>query len=279
MMSRSVFWSVLAGSIVGFTVGCGESAPQVPPVMNAIDRQQSLSEAAETERIRNIVADASQQAPGETGDVEPLMNANVPNSGQFEVEFDTTVGKFSIEVNREWAPVGAHRFYQLVKDGFYDECGFFRVVPGFMVQFGLAADPALTAKWKREIPDDPVVKSNTRGYVTFAKTGAPNSRTAQVFINYGDNSRLDADQFAPFGRVTSGMDVVEKINAAHGEQPNQGAITSQGNSYLKGNFPQLDYVNTATLVVDDLVVDQTRPDDQVVEETDAPAETSPPQEQ
>ena len=257
------------------TSGCAESEPTVPPVMNAIDMQQALAEAAESERMRALGADAASQV---TSDPDGANSAgmDVPRSGQFEVEFDTTVGKFTIEVNRAWSPVGAQRFYELVKDGFYDECGFFRVVPGFMVQFGLAADPAMTAKWNNEITDDPVVESNRRGYVTFAKKALPNSRTGQVFINFGDNSRLDADGFSPFGKVTKGMEIVDKISAAHGEQPDQEAITSQGNSYLKGSYPKLDYVNTATLIVDDLDVSVAGSGEASAGKVEVPEETDPP---
>ncbi|MEZ6126354.1 MAG: peptidylprolyl isomerase [Planctomycetaceae bacterium] len=177
---------------------------------------------------------------------------DVPSAGEFVVDFETTVGNFTVKVNREWAPRGAHRFYELVKDGFYNNCGFFRVVPGFMVQWGIAADPAATAKWDVNILDDPVLKSNTRGFMTFAKTGAPDSRSSQVFINFGNNAFLDSQGFAPFGEVTSGMEVVDKISSAHGEEPDQGAITAQGNTYLKANFPQLDYIKSAKLKVDDL---------------------------
>ncbi len=280
MMSRNDVWSLLFTGILGLTSGCAESEPVAPPVMNAIDMQQALEEGAKAERMRAIVADASLRALEDADGENPpddLAGMDVPRTGQFEVEFDTTVGKFVIEVNRAWAPVGAHRFYELVKDGFYDQCGFFRVVPGFMVQFGLAADPAMTAKWKREIPDDRVVESNRRGYVTFAKTGAPNSRTGQVFINFGDNSRLDADGFSPFGRVTEGMEIVDKISAAHREQPDQGAITSQGNSYLRSNFPKLDYVNMATLIVDDLLVSSPDPDESTAGNAAEPEEADPAQ--
>ncbi|MDG2131204.1 MAG: peptidylprolyl isomerase [Fuerstiella sp.] len=249
MMSRSVFWSLLPGVVAGLTIGCAESDPDTPPVMDAIEQQQALGDAAEAARDRAAAENAATVA---AANPNSMPRAAVPTEGLFEVEFDTTVGKFTIEVDREWAPVGAHRFYELVKNGFYNGCGFFRVVPGFMVQFGLAADPAVTARWQEEIPDDPVTKSNTRGYVTFAKTGAPDSRTTQMFINYGDNSRLDSDRFAPFGIVTKGMDIVDKISSAHGEDPDQGAIQQQGNGYLNANFPQLDYINLATLTIDDL---------------------------
>src|SRR5262245_34736270 len=126
----------------------------------------------------------------------------------FTAEFELGNGRrFAVEVHRDWSPNGADRFYNLVKGGFYDEARFFRVVSGFMVQFGINADPAVSTEWRRaSIPDDAVKESNKRGYVTFAKTNAPDSRTTQIFINFGDNSFLDDQGFSPFGLVTSGMD-------------------------------------------------------------------------
>ena len=165
----------------------------------------------------------------------------------FKVKFDSSVGPFVVEVHRAWAPNAADHFYTLVKNGFYDEARFFRVVPNFMVQFGIAADPAVQAKWRQSIKDDPVKQSNKKGYVTFAQTSAPNSRSTQIFVNYKDNAFLDSQRFAPFGEVTSGMDNVEKITSQYGEKPNQGSIQAEGNAYLKGQFPKLDYVKKATI--------------------------------
>ena len=168
---------------------------------------------------------------------------------QFKVKFETSKGDFEVEVRRSWSPHGADRFYELVRSGFYDEARFFRVIPGFMVQFGIAGDPNVQEKWnEKRIPDDRVTQSNKKGYVTFAKTGQPNSRTTQIFINYADNKFLDQDGFAPFGRVVEGMDVVEKINPQYREQPSQSEIRSRGNDYLKREFPRLDYVKKATIV-------------------------------
>ena len=168
----------------------------------------------------------------------------------FQVSFFTTEGEFVVEVHRDWSPTGADRFYQLVKNGFYNDTGFFRVVPGFMVQFGLSGHPTVSRALKTAtIQDDPVVKSNTRGYMSFAKTGAPNSRTTQVFINFGDNSRLDGMGFAPFAQVVGdGMKVVDAINSQYREQPSQSRIQSQGNDYLKGSFPELDFVLAAEIM-------------------------------
>lgn len=167
----------------------------------------------------------------------------------FRVLFETTRGDFTVEVTRRWSPRGADRFYELVNSGFFDEAGFFRVVPGFVVQFGLNADPQVQQKWtKARIQDDPVVESNKRGSLTFAMAG-PNTRTTQLFINFRDNARLDSMGFSPFGRVVEGMNVVDAINAEYGEQPNQGAITSRGNAYLKAEFPKMDFIRKASLVV------------------------------
>jgi peptidyl-prolyl cis-trans isomerase A (cyclophilin A) len=165
----------------------------------------------------------------------------------FKVKFDSSVGPFVVEAHRAWAPNAADHFYTLVKNGFYDEARFFRVVPNFMVQFGINADPAVQAKYRGTIKDDAVKQSNKKGYVTFAQTSAPNSRSTQIFINFKDNAFLDSQRFAPFGEVVSGMDNVEKITSQYGEKPNQGSIQSEGNAYLKAQFPKLDYVKKATI--------------------------------
>jgi peptidyl-prolyl cis-trans isomerase A (cyclophilin A) len=172
----------------------------------------------------------------------------------YKVQFDTSKGIVVIEVHRDWAPNGADRFYNLVKNGFFDNVRFFRVVAGFMVQFGINGDPKLSAVWREaRIKDDPVMKSNVRGAITFATAG-PDTRTTQVFINFGDNSRLDKDGFAPFGIVITGMDVVDKLYSGYGEGapagkgPEQGRIQKEGNAYLTSAFPNLDYVKKATIV-------------------------------
>jgi peptidyl-prolyl cis-trans isomerase A (cyclophilin A) len=167
----------------------------------------------------------------------------------FKVKFETTKGAFTVEVTRSLAPHGADRFYNLVKAGYFKDIAFFRVIPGFMAQFGMHSDPKLTAIWNHaNIQDDPVKGSNTRGTITFAQTSMPNSRSAQFFINFGDNSQLDGQRFAPFGKVIEGMDVVDKINPEYRETPNQGAIEAMGNDYLKKNFPNLDYIKSATIL-------------------------------
>jgi peptidyl-prolyl cis-trans isomerase A (cyclophilin A) len=172
----------------------------------------------------------------------------------FQARFETTKGAFTIEVTRAWAPNGADRFYNLVKNGYYDNCRFFRVLAGFMAQFGINGDPKLNAVWSQaRIPDDPIKQSNRRGYVTYAKAPVPNSRTTQIFINYADqNSALDKDGFAPFGRVIDGMKVVDSLYADYGEGgaggPEQQYIQQQGNTYLEKSFPKLDYIKSATVV-------------------------------
>jgi peptidyl-prolyl cis-trans isomerase A (cyclophilin A) len=181
-----------------------------------------------------------------------LLKEKAPD--EYKVQFSTTRGDFVVTVTRSWAPLGADRFYNLVRHHFYDNASFFRVLPGFMAQFGISAYPAVNAVWESaNIKDDPVTQSNTRGYVTFA-TGGPNTRTTQVFINFGDNQRLDRDGFAPFGLVTDGMKVVDMFYDQYGEGapsgggPDQSQIQKQGKLYLDRGWPKLDSIKTATIV-------------------------------
>jgi peptidyl-prolyl cis-trans isomerase A (cyclophilin A) len=163
----------------------------------------------------------------------------------FRARFETSRGPFVIEAHRDWAPLGADRFFQLVKSGFFDNARFFRIVPGFVVQFGMHADPAVSKTWEPlTLTDDPVTQSNKRGYVSFATSG-PNSRTTQLFINLGDNVNLDGMGFAPIGFVVEGMGVVDGFYAAYGEAPQQPDIRERGNAYLEKEFPRLDFIRTA----------------------------------
>jgi peptidyl-prolyl cis-trans isomerase A (cyclophilin A) len=178
---------------------------------------------------------------------------NEPAPATYKAKFDTSKGVFVIEVTRAWAPQGADRFYNLVKNGFFDNTRFFRVIPNFMVQFGISGDPALNTKWRvARIPDDKPAQSNTRGMVTFATSG-PNARTTQVFINFKNNSRLDALGFAPFGKVVSGMNVVDALNGEYGEGapdgrgPDQMRLQTEGNAYLAKDFPRMDFIKKATI--------------------------------
>ena len=184
----------------------------------------------------------------------PLLSAEAPAAERapelFRVRFETTRGPFVIEARRAWAPVGVDRFYQLARLGYYDGVRFFRVVDGFMVQFGIHGDPRVSTLWRgRRIPDDSVRQSNRRGLVTFAMSG-PNTRTTQLFINYVDNARLDAQGFAPIGEVVEGMDVVDNFwrsygeGAPRGKGPVQGRIFSEGEAYLARDFPRLERVLT-----------------------------------
>lgn len=170
---------------------------------------------------------------------------------QFQVRFETSKGDFVVEVRREWAPRGADRFYELVRSGFFNGCRFFRVVPGFVVQFGINGDPKTQKKWRTQaIEDDPVRQSNKRGTLTFATSG-PDSRTTQLFINYADNTYLDRMGFAPFGRVVKGMKAVDAIYSGYGQKPDQSRIQSEGNEYLKESFPRLDFIKKASVVTGD----------------------------
>ena len=192
-------------------------------------------------------------APTSPGFADPSkLTATAPET--FKAQFNTTKGKIVIEVIRSLSPNGADRFYNLVKSGYFTDVAFFRVIPGFMCQFGIHGDPAMSAKWRdANIPDDAVKGSNTRGTITFATAG-PGTRTTQLFINFGDNVGLDGQGFSPFGKVVEGMDIVDKINGEYGEGapggngPSQGQIQAEGNAYLKKDFPNLDYIKSATIV-------------------------------
>jgi len=174
---------------------------------------------------------------------EPVPQA----PAQFKAVFETSKGNFTIECYRDWAPLGTDRFYQLLQSKFFDEARFFRVVPNFVVQFGISGDPKSAALWKtRNLADDPVKQSNRRGTVTFATAG-PGTRTTQLFINLADNTPLDGQGFSPFGKVIDGMSVVDHLYQGYGEAPDQGRIEAEGNEYLKAQFERLDFVKTARL--------------------------------
>jgi len=217
---------VLVAALVFVAAGCkktaeGAKVPPPPAPKPSLDKPQTLSERA------------------------PEV---------FRAKFATSKGDFVMEVHRDWAPLGADRFFNLVKYGYYNDVRFFRVVRGFMAQIGIHGKPEMNSIWREQrIADDPVKKSNLRAFASFATAG-PGTRTTQFFISYSDNSRLDGMGFAPFGQVTSGMEVVDALYAEYGEGapqgrgPNQNRIQNEGNPYLLRDFPQLDHVKEATIL-------------------------------
>jgi peptidyl-prolyl cis-trans isomerase A (cyclophilin A) len=233
-------------------VACSKPQPEPSPATNAEPGPSSAAETMAPAAPSSLGPRASILHPGL---LDP-SKANEKAPEVFKAKFSTTKGDFVIEVRREWSPNAADRFYNLVKLGYYDDERFFRAVDGFMVQFGISGDPAVNAKWQESgIPDDPVKQSNKRGFVTFAQRNTPNSRGSQVFINYGDNSRLDPMRFAPFGQIVEGgMEVVDSLYKGYGEGapggagPDQGRIQAEGNAYLDKAFPKLDAIKHAEVV-------------------------------
>ena len=206
-----------------------------------------------------IVAAAAATLAAQSPDLQKIARLRNPAAltekapDTFKANFDTSKGSFTITVNRGWAPNGADRFYNLVKNGFYDDVKFFRVLDGFMAQVGIHGNPTIAKAWVgARIPDDPVKQSNKRGFVTFA-TGGPNTRTTQIFINFRDNAGLDKQGFSPFGEVTSGMNVVDRLYSGYGEGapsgkgPDQQRVQGEGNTYLSKDFPRLDFIKAATI--------------------------------
>lgn len=222
--------------------------------LTVIGASAQTSTTAPAKKPAPSKAPAASAAPFDRALLQPsLLKAKAP--AEYDVKFMTTAGDFTIKVTRAWAPLGADRFYNLVRHHFYDGAAFFRVLPGFMAQFGLSAYPEVSKAWEpADIKDDPVVQSNHRGFVSFAMAG-PNTRTTQVFINFGNNERLDQSGFSAFGMVTDGMDVVDKLYSGYGEGapdgrgPDQSMIGNRGRAYLEKGFPKLDTVKTATLAM------------------------------
>jgi peptidyl-prolyl cis-trans isomerase A (cyclophilin A) len=251
---------LLLAGVLAF--GCNKSAPPPPPEPARPAEPVKPPEPpkpAETPPPAPDAAPAKAEAPaapqtGKAALMDPKsMTAEAP--AKYKAKFVTSKGEFVVEVERAWAPQGADRFYNLVKNGYYDDTRFFRVIKGFMVQFGIHGDPAMNTVWHdARINDDPVKESNKRGYITFATAG-PNTRTTQVFINYKDNTNLDGMGFAPFGKVTgTGMKTVDALNGEYGEGapggmgPNQGRMQSEGNAYLQKEFARLDYIKSAKII-------------------------------
>lgn len=195
-----------------------------------------------------FLACTGKEPPAKAGAASSSATPAAPDS--FRVAFQTSRGPFTIAVSRALSPHGADRFYQLVTSGYFTDVRFFRVVPGFVAQFGLNGDPKVNGEWANNtIPDDPVATTNAKGTLVFATAG-PNTRSNQLFLNLADNGRLDAMGFSPFGKVVDGIDIVAAIYSGYGEAPDQGRIGAEGNAYLTTAFPKLDYITSATIVAD-----------------------------
>lgn len=228
-------------AVLGVVIAAGTSRAQTP----ASKPKTAPKKTAPTARKAAPPAKTSLMNPAS-------LNQKAPEV--YKAKFTTTKGIFVVEVTRAWAPLGADRFYNLVKYGYFTDASFFRVIPRFMVQFGINAKPAVNAVWQPAvIQDDPAKQSNKRGFLSFA-TGGPNTRTTQIFINFADNTFLDSQGFSPFGQVTEGMDVVDKLYSGYGEGapqgsgPEQGRIQNEGKPYLDKTFPKLDSIKTAVIM-------------------------------
>lgn len=254
MRSRKVFMVIgwLASVALVAPPIASSQTPQTPDQKPPIRRTPGARAGASPSRTGSRSASSGALDPAL---LRPAaLAAKAPDT--FQVKFTTTQGDFVVTVHRDWAPLGADRFYNLVKHHFYDNASFFRVLPGFVVQFGIPARPDVAKVWsKAAIKDEPVKQGNKKGYLTYAM-GGPNTRTTQIFINLADNSRLDPMGFSAFGEVTAGMDVVEKFYSAYGEGapggsgPRQDLIESEGKTYLDKSFPKLDSIKTTTIVGD-----------------------------
>jgi peptidyl-prolyl cis-trans isomerase A (cyclophilin A) len=232
---RFLVFSIIAASVVAAQTSPKAAAPKTG---TSAPKSAAPKTAAKT-TPKAAVARPSLLNPASLKDKAPE---------QFQARFTTTKGDFVVEATRAMAPIGTDRFYNLVKYGFYNGCSFFRVVPGFVVQFGLGPTPAVNAAWDNaKIADDPVQGSNVRGTLSFATAG-PGTRTTQLFINFADNSRLDPMGFAVFAKVVEGMDVVDKIYSGYGQTPDQGRITKEGAAYLKATFPDMDSITKAVII-------------------------------
>ena len=265
--------ALMAGWLLATVAGC-PSRSQEPDFSNRDDSEEEAAEATDTENETPAAGEGTAVAPSNADSAEAAateQQSDTPSGSaspaltnpslatdqapaEFAVALDTTEGEVIIDVKRAWSPNGADRFYNLVKTGYFTDVAFFRVVDDFMAQVGIHGDPEVNAAWRNAgIQDDPVEQSNTRGMVTFAKTGMPNSRTTQFFISTTDNSRLDSMGFAPFGKVRD-MTAVDKLHSGYGDGPPMGRgprqdqIQSVGNDYLRREFPELDYIKSARIL-------------------------------
>jgi peptidyl-prolyl cis-trans isomerase A (cyclophilin A) len=253
-MFRGAVAALVISAALGLSACSGGEPTQAPEEGEKVEAKEPTPAPAAEQP-----APAADDVMAPPADAKPALLdpalANETAPPEYKVKFETTKGDFVVLVHKDWAPIGADRFYNLVKAGFYDQAKFFRAIDAFMVQFGISPYPAVSEKWRAaKIDDDPVKESNTRGKITFATAG-PNSRTTQVFINYvDDNSKLDPMGFAPFGEVVEGMDVVDSLYKGYGEGaprgrgPDQGRVQARGNAYLEKQFPELDGIKSATIV-------------------------------
>lgn len=262
MKQKFITLLVVAGALTGI-VFINKNEPVRKAEREFIERQKVEAELMEKEKLESIEKEALEHeenlkvemaAKGVDPEapIPPVQHLKTAPEGgdlDYTAVFDCNIGRIVIEVKSEWAPIGAAHFRKVIEAGVYNEARFFRVVPNFMVQTGISGTPELAKEWgSKTIEDDPVIKSNTPGMVSFAATKYPNSRSSQFFINYADNSFLDATRFAPFGKVIQGMDVATSIYAGYGEVPNQEMIKRQGNSYLNLQFPKLSYIRKAFII-------------------------------
>jgi peptidyl-prolyl cis-trans isomerase A (cyclophilin A) len=251
---------LIATLLFSFAAGCSEEP--APPMPKRAPDSKPVAKKTEPPPAPPPAPTPAPEPPKPAKDVpKNLLDPTLPEwnltaPAEYKVKMSTSKGDFVIHVTREWAPRGADRFYSLVKGGFFTDIRFFRIIAGFMAQFGMNGEPRVTAAWMQaKIQDDPVTQSNTRGMVTFATSGK-NSRTTQVFVNYADrNKMLDSQGFAPFGKVVEGMEIVDKLYSGYGESasrggngPEQHLIQAQGNEYLMRDFKELDYIKSATIV-------------------------------
>jgi peptidyl-prolyl cis-trans isomerase A (cyclophilin A) len=256
---KQVKWFVAAMAMGALFFGCkakeqtAETQPPGKPKAEA-PAQPKAETPAPAPAQPEASASAPAEAPRKGYDRALLRPALLKDKApeKFQVKFTTTRGDFTVMVNRAWAPIGADRFYNLVRHHFYDNASFFRVVPGFVVQFGISAYPPVSAAWENaNVEDEPVIQSNKRGYLTYAKTSMPNTRSTQIFINLKDNAGLDRQGFSPFGVVDGkGMNVVDMLYDQYTESsgPDQDKISKLGKAYLDQGWPKLDSIKTATLV-------------------------------
>jgi peptidyl-prolyl cis-trans isomerase A (cyclophilin A) len=253
-MRKIVISLIFTVLFAAFIAGCSRKPAEQPAAPVETEKTAPQEEAAPPDEEQpEEAAAAPALTPVESARLRLLNPAQLTEKAPetFRAKFTTTKGDFVLEVTRAWSPNGADRFYNLVKNGYYNDCRFFRVIDNFMVQFGINGDPSLNQAWYQStITDDPVKESNKRSYVSFAMTGQPNSRTTQIFINYKDNSFLDEQNFTPFGRIVEGMDIVDSFYKEYQGVPsdNQPQIQAQGNAYLNKQFPKLDYVKSASII-------------------------------